>query len=333
MLEPFSLQDDRTVQIERVLPGPLERLWAYLTRAEHLRTWLADGDVPPQVGARVALSQQHDSVPIRTGGVIVGTVTRVEAPTLLEYTWTHQTDATTTTAPIPSLVRFELQTRGDDVLLRITHGRLRLEDQALVATGWHTHMGILEELLFGRIPTPFLETFSPALKVFTVELERQRQVHALYRALLNAWNARDAQQYAAVFLEDANVIGFDGSSMRGRWEIATQLGTIFAHHQTATYIAKVRHVQFIESDVAILNAVVGMIPPGRTDINPAVNAVQTLIAKLEGDGWRIASFQNTPAAFHGRPELGEALSAELRQRLAQDLSLEPSHANEGREAP
>jgi uncharacterized protein YndB with AHSA1/START domain len=173
MLEPFSLQDDRTVRIERVLPGPLERLWDYLTRAEHLRTWLADGDVPPQVGARVALSQQHDGVPIRTGGVIVGTVTRVEAPTLLEYTWTHQTDAITPSQQ-PSLVRFELEARGDDVLLRITHGRLRLEDQALVATGWHTHTGILEDLLFGRIPTPFLETFTPTLKVFTPELERQR---------------------------------------------------------------------------------------------------------------------------------------------------------------
>jgi uncharacterized protein YndB with AHSA1/START domain len=173
MVEPFLLQDDRTLQIERVLPGPLERLWGYLTKAEHLRTWLADGDVPQQVGGQVALSQQVDGVPMRTGGIICGTVTRVEAPTLLEYTWTHQTDATTPDQN-PSLVRFELEARGEEVLLRITHGRLRLEDQALVATGWHTHTGILEDLLRGQIPTPFLETFSPALKVFTIELERQR---------------------------------------------------------------------------------------------------------------------------------------------------------------
>jgi uncharacterized protein (TIGR02246 family) len=324
MLEPFSLQDQHTVQIERVLPGPLERLWDYLTRAEHLRTWLADGDVPPQVGAQVALSQQHDGVPIRTGGIICGTVTRVEAPTLLEYTWTHQTDPTTP-AQQPSLVRFELEARGDEVLLRITHGRLRLEDGALVATGWHTHTGILEDLLNERIPTPFLETFSPALKAFTVRLEGQRQVYTLYRGLLEAWNTRDAHGFAALFLEDAQVIGFDGSLMVGRWEIETQLKTIFSHHQTATYVAKVRRVRFIGSNVVMLNAVVGMIPPGQTDINPAVNAVQTLIATLEGDGWRIASFQNTPAAFHGRPELGETLSAELRNVLTSNPSpLEPS---------
>jgi uncharacterized protein YndB with AHSA1/START domain len=173
MLEPFRLQDEHTVQIERVLPGPLERLWAYLTRAEHLRTWLADGDVPQTVGGRVELSQQHDGVPIRTGGIISGTVTRVEAPRLLEYTWTHRTEPTTPEAPL-SLVRFELEARGDDVLLRITHGQLRRTDQALIATGWHTHTGILEALLRDQLPTPFLETFSPALKTFTVELERQR---------------------------------------------------------------------------------------------------------------------------------------------------------------
>jgi len=28
--------------------------------------------------------------------------------------------------------------------------------------------------------------------------------------------------------------------------------------------------------------------------------------------WRIALFQNTPAAFHGRPEAAKKLSAELR---------------------
>ena len=33
------------------------------------------------------------------------------------------------------------------------------------------------------------------------------------------------------------------------------------------------------------------------------------------DGWRIALYQNTPAQFHGRPELSRALTEELRQLL------------------
>jgi uncharacterized protein (TIGR02246 family) len=323
MPEQVSLQDSRTVQIERVLPGPLERLWDYLTRAEHLRTWLADGDVPQQVGGRVALGQQHDGVPIRTGGIICGTITRVEAPTMIEYTWSHQTDQTVP-AQHPSLVRFELEARGDEVLLRITHRQLRFEDQALIVTGWHTHTGILEDLLRGRTPTPFLETFSPALAAFTVQLEQQRQIQTLYQSLLNAWNNRDTPGFAALFLADAEVIGFDGSSMRGGWEIERQLEAIFAHHQTAAYIGQVRRVGLLTPDVGVLNAVVGMIPPGQTDINPAVNALQTLVASFKGGAWRIALFQNTPAAFHGRPELGQALSAELRELLGRNAALEPS---------
>jgi len=58
-----------------------------------------------------------------------------------------------------------------------------------------------------------------------------------------------------------------------------------------------------------------MIPPGSSDINPAVNAIQTLTAIKQDGQWSIALFQNTPAQFHGRPDLSEALTAELRQLL------------------
>jgi hypothetical protein len=43
--------------------------------------------------------------------------------------------------------------------------------------------------------------------------------------------------------------------------------------------------------------------------------VQSMIAFREPDGWRIALFQNTPAAFHGRSEDSERLTDELRQVL------------------
>jgi hypothetical protein len=55
-----------------------------------------------------------------------------------------------------------------------------------------------------------------------------------------------------------------------------------------------------------------MAPPGKTDLDPALNAVQTLVAAKDGGRWWIASFQNTPAAFHGRPELVEQMTNELR---------------------
>jgi len=140
-------------------------------------------------------------------------------------------------------------------------------------------------------------------------------VRALYQQLLESWNRQDAATYAALFESEATVIGFDGSPMYGSGEIEATLRQIFADHVTAAYIGKVRSVRFLSPDIALLHAVVGMVPPGKSDINPAVNALQTLVA-VSGDGrWHIAWFQNTPAQFHGRPEASEALSEELRQLL------------------
>jgi uncharacterized protein (TIGR02246 family) len=140
-------------------------------------------------------------------------------------------------------------------------------------------------------------------------------VCSVYQGLLAAWNRRDARAFADLFDEDGHVVGFDGSSMHGPGEIATELGGIFAHHQTAAYVSKVRDVRFLAPDVVILRAVAGMVPPGKTDINPAVNAIQTMVAARHDGTWRIASYQNTPAQFHGRPEMSEALTEELRQLL------------------
>jgi uncharacterized protein (TIGR02246 family) len=133
---------------------------------------------------------------------------------------------------------------------------------------------------------------------------------------LEAWNKRDAQAFAALYEENGNQIGFDGSQMNGQAEIEAHLSQIFADHMTATYIGKVREVRFLNGETAVLRAVVGMIPHGQTDINPAVNTIQSLVAVKRGDQWKMALFHNTPAAFHGRPEAVAQLTEELRLSLA-----------------
>ncbi len=143
----------------------------------------------------------------------------------------------------------------------------------------------------------------------------ESKVRSLHQALLQGWNQRSADGMAALFDEDANLIGFDGSQVNGRQEIQSHLGQVFAHHPTAAYVWKVREVRFLAPEVAVLRAVAGMVPPGQSDINPAVNAVQTLVARKLRGKWYIAVFQNTPAAFHGRPELSRQLTEELRQIL------------------
>ena len=140
-------------------------------------------------------------------------------------------------------------------------------------------------------------------------------VVALYRRLLEAWNQRDADAFASLFTADGSVVGFDGSQMNGAAQIAAELRAIFASHQTATYVAKVREVRTLDSHAMLLRAVVGMAPPGMSELNPAVNAIQSVVLLESAGQPRIALLQNTPAAFHGRPELAEQLTGELTEVL------------------
>ena len=143
----------------------------------------------------------------------------------------------------------------------------------------------------------------------------ESEVRELYWQMLDGWNKRSAEAFAAPFAEDGESIGFDGSQLIGRAEIVSTIQQIFADHVTAPYVSKVRSVRLLCSEVAILRAIVGMVPPGQLDLNPAVNAHQTLVAAKRDGIWRIELLQTTPAQFHGRPELVQQMTEELRQLL------------------
>src|SRR5688500_13259370 len=94
---------------------------------------------------------------------------------------------------------------------------------------------------------------------------------SLHQAALEAWNGYDAPAFASLFAEDGNVVGFDGSMVDGRDAIQAHLEGIFADHQPAAYVGKVREVrELAPSGAVLLRAVVGMVPPGADDLNPDV---------------------------------------------------------------
>lgn len=112
--------------------------------------------------------------------------------------------------------------------------------------------------------------------------------------------------------EPPGLIGFHGSPVNSQLEIGAHVGEVFTHHQTPGYVGIVREVRLLASDASFLRANAGLIPPGKDDIDPALNAVQSLVAVKKGGSWKIALFQNTPAQFHMQPEQSKALTEELR---------------------
>lgn len=137
------------------------------------------------------------------------------------------------------------------------------------------------------------------------------EVMRLYHALINAWNVHDGTAMAELFAEDGLVIGFDGSKHSGKETIAAEMSRIFADHETARYVVKVQSVRPVGSQAAVLHAISGLVPPGQTRIRTETNAQQTLVAEQRDGRWRIVLFQNTPAQFHGRPELVDEMTREL----------------------
>ena len=156
-----------------------------------------------------------------------------------------------------------------------------------------------------------------------VNASDEKLIQALYREFLQSWNDLDAEKLAAAFTDDGHLIGFDGSELQGRAEIESTIKKIFDDHgkpagpgqgpQTGTFVAAVRSVRFLTPDIAVLTAVNGSAVSGK--LAPERNAVQSLVAVRTADGWRIAHLQNTPAQYHGRPDLTEALTKELARLL------------------
>lgn len=159
MSEYGTILESGAIRFERRLPGPIERVWAYLTDAEKRGKWLARGEVQPWVGGGVELhfkhadlSPQQEPVPDKykqyeNGIGFSAEVTRCEPPHLLSHTWADGSEVT-----------FELTPQGEAVLLVLTHRRLTPTEMLSVAGGWHTHLGILVDHLNGRTPQPFWST-------------------------------------------------------------------------------------------------------------------------------------------------------------------------------
>lgn len=156
-----------TIRFERLLPGPIERVWAYLTESDKRALWLAEGPMALQIDGDVALhfhnadlSQNDDRAPEKyrdyeNCGSVFGRITRCEPPYRLSYTWT---DLPGDIDAEDSEVDFELKSESDHVRLVLIHRRLRVHELLSVAGGWHTHLGILEDRLTDRTPRPFWRT-------------------------------------------------------------------------------------------------------------------------------------------------------------------------------
>jgi uncharacterized protein YndB with AHSA1/START domain len=163
MTEPATpygaLAEPATLKIERLLPGPIERVWAYLTESDLRRQWLAGGQMTMKADAAFELVWRNDELTNPPGQRPPGfseehrmqsRITELAPPHKLAITWGNTGG-----------VSFELEPKGNKVLLTVIHRRLPDRATMLnVSAGWHMHLDILAARAGGKEPAPFWDGFS-----------------------------------------------------------------------------------------------------------------------------------------------------------------------------
>lgn len=148
------LTEPATLRIQRLLPGPIERIWAYLTESDLRRRWLAAGEMTLEEGAPFELVWRNDELTDPPGAApdgmraehrMASRVIEVDPPRRLVFAWDEGGDVT-----------IELTPRGSEVLLTLTHRGAPDRATLLgVSAGWHAHLDVLAARAAGREPAPF----------------------------------------------------------------------------------------------------------------------------------------------------------------------------------
>jgi uncharacterized protein (TIGR02246 family) len=130
-------------------------------------------------------------------------------------------------------------------------------------------------------------------------------VRALYQQMMHGWNQGSGKAFAAVFAEDGDLIGFDGTHLKGRQEIARFHQPLFETHLKGTrLIGQATSVRFLSPDVALMHAIGGTVMRGKSAPSPERDSIQTLVAMRDGGEWGLAAFQNTRVRPIGRNAAG-----------------------------
>jgi len=141
-------------------------------------------------------------------------------------------------------------------------------------------------------------------------------LRALYQQITDGWNLGSGKAFAVAYTEDADYVGFDGTHLEGREEIAMSHQQLFDSFAKGSRLAgKIANVRFLTPEVAIVNAVGGVVMAWQSDFEPEETYTQTMVAMKRNGSWRITLFQNTRAQYMNEAKTLETATEKLRLKF------------------
>jgi uncharacterized protein YndB with AHSA1/START domain len=165
-----KMLDPHTLQFVRILPGPIERIWAFLWDGEKRGEWFASGPMPTKVGESFGMYFKHSTLSPnqaeppekmremdRTGHHSRNVLLAYEPPHRLVFSFGPEKN-------VDSEVEFLLKEEGDpkDNRVRLTLTHRKIPDRAFalqVSGGWHSHLAILQDKAEGKVPPSFWDVW------------------------------------------------------------------------------------------------------------------------------------------------------------------------------
>lgn len=167
-----EVTEQATLTIRRLLPGSIDRVWAYLTQSDLRRQWLASGDMTLAEGATFTLVWRNEELAGGEAGAasdgcpeenrMDSRITAIDPPRLLAFEWAGTGGVVFTLEPV-----------GKDTLLTVKHSRVENRDTLRsVSAGWHAHLDMLAALFAGTEPEPFWNSWKRLRDEYEARLPR-----------------------------------------------------------------------------------------------------------------------------------------------------------------
>ena len=155
-----EILENGDLKFERLLPGPIERVWSWIADGDKRAKWLCGGGDAHSEGSisfdfkHQNLTPHDDPFPdkykeMETGISFEIVVTKVDPPHHMVWYWPTDFGAN-------SEIEITLKEEGDQVrLILIQRGYDTVEDLTGSSGGWHTHLDIMVDKLNRKRPEAF----------------------------------------------------------------------------------------------------------------------------------------------------------------------------------